>query len=224
MHEVAVRHAGARLDGARRVEHPRRLHRRRRRATGRRLPPTRNLHVVSYCDAGRAADDARRAAPAPAHAARPARPDPVPHVVLRRATGASASASGSSTRCAPGDYEVCIDSTLEPGHAHLRRGRRAGTRAGRVPRSRPTSAIRRCADDNLSGIAVSAHARPAAARRPAAAPHVSASSTRPARSARSRGSPATATRRTRIAHGLTLSCLGDDHPFTYKRTRRRRRT
>ena len=78
------------------------------------------------------------------------------------------------------------------------------------------------ADDNLSGIAVAA----ALARDLGGAPpplHATGSSSRPARSARSPGSRATASASPRIRHGLTLTCLGDGAPFTYKRTRRRRR-
>ena len=52
----------------------------------------------------------------------------------------------------------------------------------------------------------------------AAAPHVPV----PVRARHDRGDhvarPQPSTRRDRIAHGLTLTCLGDDHPFTYKRT------
>ena len=74
------------------------------------------------------------------------------------------------------------------------------------------------ANDNLSGIAVS-RCSPAELlagdRRRATR---SASCTRRARSAPSPGSPATRTRRSGSRHGLTLTCLGDDHPFTYKRT------
>ncbi len=87
--EVPTGTAGLRLDGAARVEHPRRLGRGRARRARRRLPAS-NLHVVNYSVPVPRAAVARRAAAAPAHAAGPARLDSLPHVVLRRRPGASA--------------------------------------------------------------------------------------------------------------------------------------
>ena len=64
------------------------------------------------------ADDAsaRRVARAPPHASRPARRRSRTGRRTTRAPGASASRTGSCSSCRPGDYEVVIDSTLEPGH------------------------------------------------------------------------------------------------------------
>ena len=80
-----------RLDRPGRVEPARRLRRDRGRHAASIDFRDSNLHVVSYSEPVRRDDDARRAARAAAHAPRPARPDPVQDVVLRRAPGASAS-------------------------------------------------------------------------------------------------------------------------------------
>ena len=98
------------------VEHPRRLRSRTRRASGSSTSARSNLHVVSYSVPVRRTAVARRAAAAPAHAARPARLDPVPHLLLRRGLGLLPAPTRSCDALPEGEYEVCIDSTLADGH------------------------------------------------------------------------------------------------------------
>ena len=133
----AVRHAGARLDRAARVEHPRRLHRRRQRASAwstsaRSQPARRQLQRARA-----RADVARRAAAAPAHAARPARSGSrtAPRTTTR--PGASACRQRQLDALPDGEYEVCIDSTLAPGHLTYGELVAAGRDRGRDPDLHP---------------------------------------------------------------------------------------
>jgi aminopeptidase-like protein len=116
----------------------------------------------------------------------------------------------------PGEYEVRIDSRLEPGHLTYGEvvipGRQPGEFLVTAHVCHPS-----LGDDNLSGIVVSA----VLARRLLTGPRprltyrfVFAPGTIGAITWLARNGDAAA----RIEHGLTLSCLGDDHPFTYKRT------
>ena len=111
----ADRHGRARLDGAAGVEHPRRLGRGRAAASGSSTSgsPTSTSSTTAFPSAR--ASDSAELRPAPAHAARPARLDPVPDVLLRRRTGASASPTASSSALPEGEYEVVIDATLADG-------------------------------------------------------------------------------------------------------------
>lgn len=115
-----------------------------------------------------------------------------------------------------GDYEVCIDSTLAPGHLSYGELVLPGEAAGEVVISSHVCHPSLC-NDNLSGIAVAtALARDLAAR--------------PRRrwTYRFIFAPGTIGAITwlaqhrdvvpRIHAGLTLMCLGSAHPFTYKRT------
>ena len=117
----------------------------------------------------------------------------------------------------PGDYEVVIDSTLEPGHLSYAEHRIEGEGEGEVLVStyvcHPS-----LANDNLSGIAVATML--AKRLRGGGCGTPTASCSRPARSARSPGSIRTATGSIAIEHGLTLSCIGDEGNLTYKRSRR----
>ncbi len=114
----------------------------------------------------------------------------------------------------PGEYDVRIDSTLAPGT--LTYGEVV------VPGREETEVLVSChichpslCDDNLSGIAVAT----TLARRLLDGPT-------PRLTHRFLYAPGTIGAITwlathpdqRIAHGLTLQCLGDDQPFTYKRT------
>jgi aminopeptidase-like protein len=115
-----------------------------------------------------------------------------------------------------GDYDVVIDASLAPGALTFGEVVVPGRTSDEVLISAHVCHPSLC-DDNLSGIAVAA----ALARRLLAGPM-------PHHTFRFVFAPATigaitwlATRREvveRIKHGLTLTCLGDDHPFTYKRS------
>lgn len=117
----------------------------------------------------------------------------------------------------PGDYEVVIDSTLEPGHLTFAELLLEGDREEEVLVStyvcHPS-----LANDNLSGVAVAtALAKQLMGRRRRY-------------SYRFLFAPGTIgplswlhenrDRLRHVAHGLTLSCIGDQGPLTYKRSRR----
>jgi aminopeptidase-like protein len=115
-----------------------------------------------------------------------------------------------------GEYEVCIDSTLAPGHLSYGELVLPGESDDEILISSHVCHPS-LADDNLSGIAVSA----LLARHLAALP-------RRRYTMRFLYAPGTIGALTwlgqnrataaRIKHGLTLTCLGDGAPFTYKRT------
>lgn len=115
-----------------------------------------------------------------------------------------------------GDYEVCIDSTLEAGSLTYGEFLLPGATDEEVLISTHVCHPSLC-DDNLTGIAVSV----SLARALAAVPNRR-------RSVRFLYAPGTIGAITwlaqngdgvrRIKHGLTLTCLGDSHPFTYKKT------
>ncbi len=117
----------------------------------------------------------------------------------------------------PGDYEVVIDSTLEPGHLTFAELEIEGEEESEVLVStyvcHPS-----LANDNLSGIAVATMLAKRLLDR------------RLRHTYRFLFAPGTIgpiawldrnfDRLARIEHGLTLSCIGDDGDFTYKRSRR----
>jgi aminopeptidase-like protein len=115
-----------------------------------------------------------------------------------------------------GEYEVCIDSSLEEGHLTYGEFVLPGEIQDEILLSAHVCHPS-LADDNLSGLAVSAllarHLAKAPRRRHTMrflfAPGTIGSITWLARNRERAG---------RIRHGLTLVCLGDDHGFTYKRT------
>ena len=115
-----------------------------------------------------------------------------------------------------GDYEVCIDSTLAPGHLTYGELLLPGETEEEILVSAHVCHPS-LADDNLSGIAVAAFLARHLASRPRArlsvrflfAPGTVGAITWLARNREGVR---------RIRHGLTLTCLGDRHPFTYKRT------
>lgn len=116
----------------------------------------------------------------------------------------------------PGTYDVCIDSTLEPGSLTYGELFLPGETEGEILISAHVCHPS-LADDNLSGISVaSALAREllAAPKRRLGVRFLFAPGTIGAITwlAQNR---ATASR---IRHGLTLTCLGDGERFTYKRT------
>ena len=116
----------------------------------------------------------------------------------------------------PGEYEVCIDSSLEPGSLTYAELVLPGVTTDEILISAHVCHPS-LADDNLSGIAVSSFlARELAARskrrhtfRFLFAPGTIGAITWLARNRETAS---------KIRHGLTLTCLGDAHPFTYKRT------
>ncbi len=115
-----------------------------------------------------------------------------------------------------GRYRVHIDSTLRPGHLTYGEVVVPGLGEDEILVSSHVCHPSLC-DDNLSGIAVStALARtlldgppPRHTIRFLYAPGTIGAITWLARNASTVQ---------RIRHGLTITCLGDDHPFTYKRT------
>lgn len=114
-----------------------------------------------------------------------------------------------------GEYEVCIDSSLEPGALSYGEFVVPGQSEDEVLVSTHVCHPSLC-DDNLSGVVISAFlAREMARRKPRYthrflyAPGTIGAITWLAQNRDRAG---------RIKHGLTLTCLGDSHPFTYKRT------
>lgn len=112
------------------------------------------------------------------------------------------------------DYEVCIDSSLEPGRLTYGELVLPGEREEEILISTHLCHPSLC-DDNLSGLAVSVHL----ARQLSALP-------RRRYTMRFLYAPGTIgaiawlaqNPKPRIKAGLTLTCLGDSHPFTYKKT------
>jgi aminopeptidase-like protein len=115
-----------------------------------------------------------------------------------------------------GDYEVVIDSTLAPGHLSYGERVLPGDSEDEILISSHVCHPS-LADDNLAGIAVSVFLARALAARPRRrhtlrflyAPGTIGAITWLARNRERAG---------RIKAGMTFSCLGDSHPFTYKRT------
>ena len=213
----AVRDKGARLGDPRRVEHRGRVHRGRLRPAPRGLRPEQPARR-ELLRAGADANDARRAATTTPHAARPPRIRALSDLVLRAHVGLlplPAAAGGARPRAIRRRDRLDARARL----ADVRRS--CSCRGARRTRSSIVAHV--ChpslCDDNLSGISVAtllARDLMAGDRR-RDAPFGSCSLQ--ARSGRSHGSPAT---RSRVAQdhgaGLTLTCLGDAHPFTFKRT------
>jgi len=117
---------------------------------------------------------------------------------------------------AEGEYEVVVDSSLESGHLTYGELVLPGELADEVLIS-SHACHPSLADDNLSGVAVSVFLAHALANRPSRrytyrflyAPGTIGAITWLARNRHHAG---------HIRHGLTLTCLGDSHGFTYKRT------
>jgi len=176
-----------------------------------------SLHVVSYSEPVRATlplEELR-----PRLFTLPDQPDVVPYrTSYYERTWGFCLSHRQLLELAPGDYEVVIDSTLEPGHLSYAELAIEGEGEGEVLVStyvcHPS-----LANDNLSGIAVATMlARELRGRRlrhtyrflfapgtigPLAWLHENRDGL------------------DRIEHGLALSCIGDGGDFTYKRSRRR---
>jgi aminopeptidase-like protein len=185
-------------------------------ASGRRVVDARdsNLHVVSY------SVPLRRRMPfselRPHLHALPGQPDLIPYRTSYYKPDWGFCLSQRQLEALPdGEYEVCIDARLEPGHLSFGECRLPGERADEIL---VTTHV--ChpslANDNLSGIAV------------ATALAAALSGRRRRLSYRFLFIPGTIGSLTWLAlhrdalppirAGLSLVCLGDDRPLTYKRT------
>ncbi|HET9986327.1 MAG TPA: DUF4910 domain-containing protein [Longimicrobiales bacterium] len=175
-----------------------------------------NLHVVSYSVPVRRAMSLEELRPH-LHTL-PEHPDWIPYrTAYYHEDWGFCLAHRDLERLAEGTYEVCIDSTLEPGH--LTYGEL------RIPGARDDEVLVSChachpslANDNLSGIALAtflarliATGTPRLTYRFLFIPGTIGSITWLARN-----EDVVA----RIRHGLVLSCVGDPGPPTYKRSRR----
>jgi aminopeptidase-like protein len=116
---------------------------------------------------------------------------------------------------APGDYEVCIDSSLEPGSLTYGEVVLPGASKDEILISTHVCHPSLC-DDNLSGIAISIFLARELARRKRRlsvrflyAPGTIGAITWLAQNRETAS---------RVRHGMTLTCLGDQNQFTYKRT------
>lgn len=117
---------------------------------------------------------------------------------------------------APGEYEVCVDSTLEPGALTYGEIVLPGASEDEILVSAHVCHPSLC-DDNLSGLAVSIFLAKAFSRvrhrrytlRFLYAPGTIGAITWLALNQE---------RAKRIRHGFTVTCLGDTNPYTYKRT------
>lgn len=183
---------------------------------GRRVVDARasNLHVVSYSTPIRAR--VTRAELLEHLHSLPAHPDWIPYRTsyYHESWGFCVSQKQLEALTEP-EYEVCIDATLAPGHLSygelLLPGRSEREILISVHVCHPS-----LANDNLSGIAVATALaqRLEAREREHSVRFVFAPGTIGALTWLARNQP----RLERIAHGLTLVCLGDAGPFTYKRT------
>ena len=182
---------------------------------GRRLA-ARTLHVVSY------SEPVRTTMPLEELRARlhtlPDQPDVIPYrTSYYERTWGFCLSHRQLLELEPGDYEVVIDSTLEPGHLSYAELEVPGEVEGEVLIStyvcHPS-----LANDNLSGIAVATMLAKRLLER------------RPRHTYRFLFAPGTIGPLAwlhrnrddldRIEHGLTLSCIGDAGDLTYKRSRR----
>jgi len=187
-------------------------------SSGRRVVDFRssNLHVVSYSIPVRT--QMSLAALKPHLHSLPEQPDVIPYRTSYYAEDWGFCLSHRALEALPdGEYEVCIDSTLVPGHLTYGECVLPGTTTDEILIS-----VHSChpslANDNLSGMAVGAFLAGHLANRPRRhtfrflfIPGTIGSITWLAlHEAETR----------RIRHGLVLSCLGDRGHFTYKRSRR----
>ncbi|HZU85689.1 MAG TPA: DUF4910 domain-containing protein [Polyangiaceae bacterium] len=174
-----------------------------------------NLHVVSYsvpvC-ARMSLDELR-----PHLHSLPDRPDLVPYKTSYYADTWGFCLSHRQLEALPaGEYDVCIDSTLEPGSLTYGELVLPGASEDEILLSTHVCHPSLC-DDNLTGLAVSVHLARTLSRLP-----------RRRHTLRFVYAPGTIgaivwlsqhdAEARRIRHGLTLTCLGDAHRFTYKRT------
>jgi len=116
----------------------------------------------------------------------------------------------------PGNYDVCIDATLEPGALSYGELVLPGTSEDEILISAHVCHPS-LADDNLSGIAVALRLAEELAQR-ATRRHTFRFVFAPGTIGAITWLAQNRATAQRIKHGLTLTCLGDAHQFTYKRT------
>jgi aminopeptidase-like protein len=174
-----------------------------------------NLHVVSYSVPVRARLPLRELRPR-LHAL-PGQPDAIPYrTTYYKEDWGFCLSQRQLDALADGEYEVCIDSSLEDGHLSYGELALPGESDDEILLSSHVCHPS-LADDNLSGVAIAALLARELARLPRRrhglrfvfAPGTIGAITWLARNRE---------RAARVRHGLTLVCLGDSHPFTYKRT------
>ena len=175
-----------------------------------------NLHLVNYSEPLRRRMTLEELRPH-LHAL-PDRPDSVPYRTsyYERSWGFCLS-QRQLDALGPGPYDVVIDSTLEPGALTYGEALVRGQTEDEILIVTHTCHPSLC-DDNLSGIAVAT----LLARDLLAGDSPMRHSVRFLFAPGTIGAIAWLARNTeslgRIRAGLTLTCLGDDHPFTFKRT------
>jgi aminopeptidase-like protein len=186
-------------------------------SSGRRLVDFRahNLHVVSYSTPVH--ETMSLGALRPHLHTLPERPDAIPYrTSYYERTWGFCLSQRQLDALPDGEYEVCIDASLEPGVLRYGEALVRGALDDEILISahicHPS-----LADDNLSSVAVSSFLARDLSRGP-----------RPRHTYRFLYAPGTIGAISwlarngdvipRVRHGLTLTCLGDSHPFTYKRT------
>lgn len=186
-------------------------------ASGRRVIDFRrhNLHVVNYSEPVRRRMSLTELRPH-LHCL-PAHPDWIPYRTsyYERTWGFCLSANALAA-LPEGEYDVCIDSSLTEGALSYGELLLPGQLSDEILISAHACHPSLC-DDNLSGIAVAVALASELAQRPTrrhSFRFLFAPGTIGAITWLSQNRDAS----DRIRHGLTLTCLGDDKPFTYKRT------
>jgi aminopeptidase-like protein len=174
-----------------------------------------NLHVVNYSVP--VSRKFRLAELKPHLHSLPAQPDAIPYRTSYYEDSWGFCLSQRTLDALPdAEYEVCIDSTLAPGSLTYGELLLPGESAEEILISTHVCHPSLC-DDNLSGVVVAALlARELAAQqgRRYSVRFIFAPGTIGAITWLSRNRDSAA----RIKHGLTLTCLGDAQPFTFKRT------
>jgi aminopeptidase-like protein len=177
-----------------------------------------NLHVVNYSTPVR---QRIRRAELEAHLhSLPQHPDWIPYRTSYYAeTWGFCLSQRQRDSLTDAEYEICIDSTLQPGHLTYAESVLPGTSNEEIVLTAHLCHPSLC-NDNLSGVAVATALLQQLAHEAAAAP--------PRYTLRVLFIPGTIgsiawlaqnrERAGRIRHGLSLVCLGDASPFTYKRT------
>jgi aminopeptidase-like protein len=184
-------------------------------ASGRRVIDFRahNLHVVSYSAPVRGTFSL--AALRPHLFSLPEQPALIPYRTSYYAESWGFCLSHRQLQALPdGDYEVCIDSSLAPGSLTWGEFVLPGQSEEEILISTHVCHPSLC-DDNLTGLAISVHLARALAALP-----------QRRYTMRFLYAPGTIgaiawlaqNEQRRIKAGLTLTCLGDSHPFTYKKT------